>query len=98
MSLQNYSHPLAPQAPQAITQDPDSISLRVQCSNKKGFVIINIGLKDKMSILMHKYAEERRLKFDKLRFILDGERLCANSTPSSLDLENGECIDVYELS
>lgn len=45
---------------------------------------------------MHKYAEEKQLKLDKLRFMFDGEQLNPNSTPSSLELEGGECIDVYD--
>ena len=51
-----------------------------------------------MSVLMHKYAEEKQLNLDKLRFMFDGELLSADSTPFSLDLEDEECIDVYEAS
>uniref|UniRef100_A0A0P4WB88 Ubiquitin-like domain-containing protein n=1 Tax=Scylla olivacea TaxID=85551 RepID=A0A0P4WB88_SCYOL len=94
-SYTSFSHP---PAPQPITQDADSISLRVQNSKKKGSVTIIMSLKEKMSVLMHKYAEEKQLKLNKLRFMFDGELLSANSTPSSLDLEGGECIDVYECS
>ncbi|XP_045123848.1 uncharacterized protein LOC123511860 isoform X2 [Portunus trituberculatus] len=87
-----------PRALQPISQDVDSISLRVQNSKKKGSVTINMNLKEKMSVLMHKYAEEKQIKLDKLQFMFDGELLSSNSTPTSLDLEGGECIDVYEVS
>lgn len=85
-------------APQPVTCDPESISLRVQNSKKKGSVTINMNLKEKMSVLMHKYAEEKQLKLDNLRFVFDGEQLSANSTPASLDMEGGECIDVFEVT
>lgn len=86
-----------PPVQQTIPRDPDSVSLRIQ-NSKKGSVHISIGLKEKMSVLMHKYAEEKQHKVDRLRFMFDGEQLKPHSTPSSLDLEGGECIDVYELT
>ena len=46
---------------------------------------------------MKKYASEKGLDVSKLKFMLDGEKLDASSTPEELDLEGGECIDVYSV-
>ncbi|KAK4324043.1 hypothetical protein Pmani_005292 [Petrolisthes manimaculis] len=79
-----------------ITQAPDSIALKVQNSNSKATLTIHISKSDKMKILMHRYAELKDAKLEDLKFFFDGERLNPNDTPSSLDLDGGECIDVYQ--
>lgn len=79
-----------------ITQAPDSIALKVQNSNHKATITIHIGKSDKMKILMHRYAELNKAKLEDLKFFFDGERLNPNDTPKSLDLDGGECIDVYQ--
>lgn len=82
----------------AASKDPSSILLRVQNSDRKGSVNISLGLKETMSVLMHKYAEEKQLNMKKLQFWFDGEVLNPRSTPNSLDMEGGECIDVYMVT
>lgn len=80
------------------SKDPNSIILRLQNSDKKGTVSVSLGLKEPMKVLMHKYAEEKQLKVDKLQFWFDGDVLNPLSTPYSMDMEGGECIDVHIVS
>ena len=47
--------------------------------------------------LMEAYARKKNLILTNLKFKLDGEILDPNDTPQMLDLEGGECIDVYGL-
>ncbi|XP_066966878.1 uncharacterized protein [Macrobrachium rosenbergii] len=76
-------------------QSPGTIPLKVQNSDKKGVVTIFIRPDAKMKELMHRYAEEKNIPVEELRFSFDGETLNPNDTPKSLDLEGNECVDVY---
>ena len=49
-----------------------------------------------MNILMNLYAEKQNLKLNSLVFKLDGDILDGAETPRTLELEGGECIDVYQ--
>lgn len=77
------------------THSSDSIPLKIQNSEKKGTVTIYINRQDKMIELMHRYAEEKHVKLENLRFSFDGEKLDPGDTPETLDLEGNECIDVF---
>lgn len=78
-------------------KNPDSVCLKVQNADRKGMLNINISRYDKMSVLMHKYAKEKNVNLEKLKFLFDGEILDPNETPVDLDLDGGECIDVYHI-
>lgn len=80
------------------SKDPNVILLRVQSSEKKAVTMVSLGITEKMSILMHKYAEEKQINLKQLQFMFDGEILSPRSTPKSLDMEGGECIDVYKIA
>ncbi|KAL7642145.1 UNVERIFIED_CONTAM: hypothetical protein RMT77_006705 [Armadillidium vulgare] len=79
------------------TKAEGSLSFKIQTSNRKVVHTVSINKYDKMSILMEKYSKLRNIPLDKLRFKFDGEALQSSDTPSSLDLEGDECIDVFEL-
>ena len=49
-----------------------------------------------MKLLMDSYARIKNLKLSSLVFEFDGDLLNAMETPQTLELEGGECIDVYE--
>ena len=71
------------------------ISLKCQTHDRKSTVMIKMKADEKMRILMKRYSEEKKVPLKKLKFKFDGENLDPNATPDSLDLEGGECIDVY---
>lgn len=50
-----------------------------------------------MVVLMDSFAKQKNVDIDSLRFRLDGENLNVNDSPKALDLEGGECIDVYQV-
>ncbi|XP_045601228.2 NFATC2-interacting protein [Procambarus clarkii] len=75
---------------------PDSVCLKIQNADRKGAISIFINRYDKMIVMMHRYADEKNINIDKLKFLFDGEILNPSDTPQSLDLDGGECIDVYE--
>ena len=51
----------------------------------------------KLSIAMMKFSEEVELPLNRLKFFFDGDLVDAESTPNSLELEGGECLDVHVL-
>ena len=50
-----------------------------------------------MVVLMESFAKRKNVNIDSLQFRLDGENLDVNDSPKALDLEGGECIDVYHV-
>lgn len=77
-------------------KNSDSICFKVQNADRKGALNIYISRYDKMIVLMHKYADEKKVSLEKLKFYFDGEVLDPKETPVNLDLDGDECIDVYE--
>lgn len=45
-------------------------------------------------VLMTKFAEMKGLQLSELTFQFDGEKISATDTPSSLDMDDGDCVDV----
>jgi hypothetical protein len=73
----------------------DEIELKIQRKGHKVPILIRINKNQKMRVLMLKCSECLELPEEKLRFSFDGESLNPNETPVDLDLEGGECIDLY---
>ncbi len=49
-----------------------------------------------MRVLMESYAKTKNVKSNELIFEFDGDMLTGMESPQLLELEGGECIDVYE--
>jgi hypothetical protein len=77
------------------TLNVDEMELKVQRKGYKEPLLIRINKTQKMRVLMLKCAEFLDLPVEKLKFSFDGEALNPNETPVDLDLEGGECIDLY---
>lgn len=73
----------------------DEMELKVQRKGHKEPILIQIKKTQKMRVLMLKCAERLDVPVEKLKFSFDGESLNPNETPVDLDLEGGECIDLY---
>lgn len=71
------------------------LEFKIQSQNRNSQVIVSIRAEDPMKVLMQKYAEATGNELSKLTFKFDGENLEEDDTPSSLELEGGECIDVF---
>lgn len=71
------------------------LEFKVQTQNRNSQVVVSLRPEDPMKILMQKYAEATGVDLARLTFKFDGEKLGDGDTPSSLELEGGECIDVY---
>ena len=78
-----------------IASTDDQIELKVRSQARNSQVVVSIRPEEPMSILMQKYADAASLDITKLVFRFDGDNLEDDDTPASLDLEGGECIDVY---
>lgn len=46
---------------------------------------------------MVQFSEELEVPLNRLKFFFDGDPLDAEATPTSLELEGGECLDVHVL-
>lgn len=73
----------------------DAIELKVQSQARGSQVMISIRPEEPMSVLIQKYADATAIDPSKLTFKFDGDLLDPDDTPASLDLEGGECIDVF---
>ncbi|KAI9561806.1 hypothetical protein GHT06_012767 [Daphnia sinensis] len=78
-----------------VAPNDNMLEFKVQSQNRNSQVVVSIRAEDPMKILMQKYAEATGCNLAKLTFKFDGELLTDSDTPSNLELEGGECIDVY---
>ena len=72
------------------------LTFKLQNANRKETVEVQISKYDTMNILMSKYAQTKSLDLSTLKFRFDGENLDPSETPETLELEGGECIDVFK--
>lgn len=76
----------------------NGLKIKFQCqSSKKPFETV-IGADDKLSLALLKCAEHFEMPIDKLKFVFDGDTILGTNTPSDLEFEGGECIDVKLIS
>jgi len=99
-SLKTVSIGIADIIDAAITQEAaissaTRLQFKVQTQNRTSVAQISIRTEDSMSVLMEKYAAKTHHALTNLTFKFDGDLLQPGDTPTSLDLEGGECIDVY---
>lgn len=47
-----------------------------------------------VDVLMRKFAEHKQVEVSTLTFHFDGDELSASDTPTDLDMEDGDCVDV----
>lgn len=74
----------------------DTLELKIQWKNLKKPFIYNMKVTDEMCVLMQECSNQMNVALNKLKFYFDGEIIEPDDTPSSLDLEGGECIDCVE--
>ena len=58
---------------------------------------MKISRYDQMGILMKKFAEKKAVPLTRIKFKFDGEVIRPEESAADLDLEGGECIDVFEI-
>lgn len=80
---------------QVAPDDDNNITLKFQCSQMRGSLLLPINKFERMAAVMRTYAEKKGEPINKFRFMFDGEKLDPEETPNTLDLEGGECIDVF---
>lgn len=74
-----------------------TIRIKYQMKGKKS-VTARIPLDIPFSRLKQIFCQENDLDPGKIQFIFDSSRLNDTETPASLELENDDCIDVYECN
>ena len=79
----------------AVASSANMLQFKVQSQNRSSVVSIFIRAEDAMIVLMEKYSSQTSYPLTNLTFMFDGEILREDDTPTSLDLEGGECIDVH---
>lgn len=71
------------------------IQVKLQTKEKRNEQILKIKPSEKFRSMMEKYAAMTKSDISKIKFFFDGEEIDPDSTPDDLELEGGECIDVY---
>ncbi|XP_066990955.2 DNA repair protein Rad60 [Anabrus simplex] len=74
--------------------EENSLEFKLLFKDRKKPLLLRIKNDQNMKLLMIKCAEELELPLDSLKFAFDGEPLDPSATPSDLDMEGGECIEV----
>nr|CAD7256099.1 unnamed protein product [Timema shepardi] len=78
--------------------DANTLELKVQRKGVKRPMMVRIKKTDQMIVLMVQCAEQLNLPLDKLKFSFDGEDVNKSDTPAYLELEGGECVDLFVSS
>lgn len=47
--------------------------------------------------VFERYSSDLGVDASSLRFLFDGERLDGNQTPKGIEMEQNDCIDVFEM-
>ena len=77
------------------TENEEIIHLKVK-SNDHEEIFFKIKKVTPLKKLMEKYCERMGLSnLNNVRFLFDGERIVPSNTPSQLNMQNGDEIDVY---
>ncbi|XP_077288830.1 DNA repair protein Rad60 isoform X2 [Arctopsyche grandis] len=69
--------------------------IKLRSKEMKNAFEVMIGKNQKLSVAMVKFSEEIEVPLSRLKFYFDGDLVDSESTPVSLDLEGGECLDVH---
>lgn len=69
----------------------------IKCKQMGRILFKKSNYLQKLSVAMMKFSEEVELPLNRLKFFFDGDLVDAESTPNSLELEGGECLDVHVL-
>lgn len=72
----------------------DIIEIQMQGQFERRKVPYTMGKDEPLREIMQEYASKNSTDLKHLTFLFDGENLDPESTPKSLDLDNGDCIDV----
>ena len=72
----------------------DYIKLKV-INQENAEVNFKVKLTTPMSKLKKSYGDRQGVSIDSFRFLFDGKRLADDDTPQSLEMEDGDVIDVF---
>jgi hypothetical protein len=74
---------------------PKHIALKVKDQDNNE-VFFKIKRTTPLEKLMNAYAAQQGRDPKSIRFMCDGSRILPEHTPESLEMEEGECIDVFQ--
>ncbi|XP_039262760.2 NFATC2-interacting protein-like [Styela clava] len=75
----------------------DTIKIQMQGPFQKRKVSFTMGQTEPFLSVMEEYAIKNKANVQELQFRFDGDLLEKTATPKSLDMENGDCIDVMHM-
>ncbi len=85
----------APPDEKEAVSPPDQDFIRLKAVSQDGQeVVFKIRHETPLKKLMEAYCKNRGLAPAQIRFLYDGERIQGSSTPTSLEMEEGDIIDV----
>jgi small ubiquitin-related modifier len=71
------------------------IKLKV-VGNDNSEVHFKVKFSTNMGKLKKSYSERQGVPVQSLRFLFDGKRINDDETPKALEMEDGDCIEVYQ--
>ena len=78
-----------------LDEDTGAVEVKLQTSDRRATVLVKTRPADTARAVMEVFAEKTGHGLDTLTFKFDGEELGREETAESLELEGGECIDVF---
>lgn len=75
--------------------DSEYIKLKV-VGQDNSEVHFKVKLTTNMGKLKKSYSDRQGVPVNSLRFLFDGRRINDDETPKALEMEDGDCIEVYQ--
>lgn len=91
-SAQNNDNSLGPEGQETRAQT-ESMSIKVTDNDNE--LVFKIKKSTRMEKLMTAFCERHGKALNSVRFIFEGKRVLTSHTPQSLEIEDGDTIEVY---
>lgn len=76
-------------------EEPSETHINLKVSDGVGEIFFKIKRTTPMKRLMDAFCKRQGRSLDSVRFLIDGTRINADSTPQELDMEDGDVIEAH---
>jgi len=75
-------------------EHPDHLNIKVTDNNNE--VFFKIKRTTQLGKLMHAFCDRQGKKPESCRFLFDGQRVTAEDTPDTLEMQDGDTLEVHQ--
>jgi len=84
------------QSPNEPQEPPNSEHINIKVTDNNNEVFFKIKCTTKLDKLMNAFCERQGITYNSVRFLFDGMRVQSADTPDSLDMVDGDTLEVHQ--